>query len=162
MGDLAGVIPLDADAIVVVGRIADYPRANRKPGPGRYNRPFCDGHHIGRSRDSTCCLVEPHSLGRTRHDLDFGQQMDRALFHSRHPVHLLVGICPGVRHSRLSGHCRKIGRSFIRARGEDTSPGRLAVRAAHMGRHRRLDRHQRHGDPDELTLGRGVVFSPCR
>jgi hypothetical protein len=26
MGDLAGVIPLDADAIVVVGRIADYSR----------------------------------------------------------------------------------------------------------------------------------------
>jgi hypothetical protein len=38
--------------------------------------------------------------------------MDRALFHSRHLVHLLVGICPGVRHSRLSGHCPKIGRSI--------------------------------------------------
>ena len=40
--------------------------------------------------------------------------MDRALFHSRRRVHLLVGNCPGVRHRRLSGHCPKIARSFIR------------------------------------------------
>ena len=38
-----------------------------------------------------------YTLARRSHDLDFGQQMDRALLHSRYPLHFLVGIRPGVR-----------------------------------------------------------------